>query len=523
MLFHVNVFSLLKFHLDFTFNFRATMLQKQKVKSIAVNILLLFSIVFFIESCSKPDDTPPSPVPVPVLATVSTTAISSITSSSAISGGTISTDGGSSITSRGICYAPTTNPTTANTVVTSGAGTGTFTANLNSLTANTIYYVRAFAINSTGTAYGNQVSFTTGSIITPPPPTPVDTAVNMYIGGGTYLFAFNAQNGNLKWKVNLTTQVLSSPAYANGYVYVATKEKLYAYDTTGNFKWVFTMGGNIDHQSPIVNNGIVYINTSNSRDIYAINAVNGNQIWHANPVLAGNLSFGSSNITYANNTIFINSSFMYAFDALTGVQKWNRYTEGSQITPTILNNRLYSVETNTLTILDANTGNLLFSKDDLGLFRYTMAINVGYGTIFCANQSIGVTAVDSATGASKWFNPNSWIYSPLFYTAGSGPIIQDSVVYVHSNYGVWSYNPFTGAGIHHYIGDGGSVSCPTVVNGIIYFGTRATSFPYGHVFAKNAKTNSLIWSSTENADFLLSAPCIVTKSGKMHRYGKVYN
>jgi M6 family metalloprotease-like protein len=93
--------------------------------------------------------------------TVTTTAASSITSSTATSGGNVTADGGATVTERGICYATTQTPTTANSKVTSGTGTGTFTANMSGLAASTTYYVRAYAINSNGTAYGAQVSFTT--------------------------------------------------------------------------------------------------------------------------------------------------------------------------------------------------------------------------------------------------------------------------------------------------------------------------------------------------------------------------
>jgi len=104
---------------------------------------------------------------VPVL---STTAISSITTSTASSGGNISSDGGATITEKGVCWSTTTNPTTGNvyTHTSDGTGTGTFTSSITGLTANTLYYVRAYATNSAGTAYGSQTSFTTSQIITLP-------------------------------------------------------------------------------------------------------------------------------------------------------------------------------------------------------------------------------------------------------------------------------------------------------------------------------------------------------------------
>lgn len=95
------------------------------------------------------------------LPTVSTSSISNVTSSSASGGGNVTADGGASVTERGVVFATTQNPTTANSKVISGSGTGSFSANITGLAANTTYYVRAYAINSAGTSYGSQVSFTT--------------------------------------------------------------------------------------------------------------------------------------------------------------------------------------------------------------------------------------------------------------------------------------------------------------------------------------------------------------------------
>lgn len=96
--------------------------------------------------------------------TVSTTAASSITSSSAVSGGNVTADGGATVTERGVCYSTSSNPTIANSKVVSGSGTGSFSANIAGLTASTTYYVRAYATNSAGTAYGSQISFTTSAV-----------------------------------------------------------------------------------------------------------------------------------------------------------------------------------------------------------------------------------------------------------------------------------------------------------------------------------------------------------------------
>jgi uncharacterized protein (TIGR02145 family) len=96
------------------------------------------------------------------LASITTTAVTSITGTTAFSGGNIINDGGAVITQRGICYSINPSPTTADTIRTSGNGTGSFTCLLSVLTPSTTYYVRAYAVNSAGTSYGNEVSFTTG-------------------------------------------------------------------------------------------------------------------------------------------------------------------------------------------------------------------------------------------------------------------------------------------------------------------------------------------------------------------------
>ena len=92
---------------------------------------------------------------------VTTASVTNITATSATCGGNVSSDGGTTVTARGVCWSTSHNPTTANSHTTNGSGTGSFTSNLTGLTSNTLYYVRAYATNSVGTAYGNETSFTT--------------------------------------------------------------------------------------------------------------------------------------------------------------------------------------------------------------------------------------------------------------------------------------------------------------------------------------------------------------------------
>jgi uncharacterized protein (TIGR02145 family) len=127
--------------------------------------LFFASLILF--SCSNNEEeennTPNASIPV-----LTTNAISNINLVSASSGGNITTDGGANITARGVIWSTLPNPTISLiTKTTDGVGIGIFTSNITSLTPNTTYYVRAYATNSAGTAYGNEISFITTSIQLP--------------------------------------------------------------------------------------------------------------------------------------------------------------------------------------------------------------------------------------------------------------------------------------------------------------------------------------------------------------------
>jgi len=95
------------------------------------------------------------------LPTVTTGSVSDVTAMSATCGGEVTVDGGASVTARGVCWSTSQNPTVSNSHTTDGSGTGSFSSSISGLTANTTYYVRAYATNSAGTAYGETVAFTT--------------------------------------------------------------------------------------------------------------------------------------------------------------------------------------------------------------------------------------------------------------------------------------------------------------------------------------------------------------------------
>jgi hypothetical protein len=125
------------------------------MKKSDINYIVLF-ITLILVSCKKKDEFPPS------LATVNTVAVSSITGNSAVSGGTIVSDGNTEIIKAGICYSTKVNPTLADKTVIYAGNADSYLLTMTGLTGTTTYHVRAFVTNNMGTAYGtNEEIFTT--------------------------------------------------------------------------------------------------------------------------------------------------------------------------------------------------------------------------------------------------------------------------------------------------------------------------------------------------------------------------
>jgi uncharacterized protein (TIGR02145 family) len=124
-------------------------------KSIFWNYIWLITgfVLIFTSSCEMD-----KPATLPELSTLPFT---NITSTSIISGGNITSDGGAFVTARGVCWGTHFNPTIFDYITTDGTGSGSFSSSLKGLTDGTDYYVRAYAINSAGTAYGTEFNIIT--------------------------------------------------------------------------------------------------------------------------------------------------------------------------------------------------------------------------------------------------------------------------------------------------------------------------------------------------------------------------
>jgi len=120
-------------------------------------IVLVSGVLLVVESSCKKE------VEIPVL---TTTAISDTTLTSAKSGGSILSDGGGTITARGVCWGTDPNPAIESDTTSDGLDGSSFVSNITGLTFNTTYYLRAYATNSAGTGYGETRTFKTKSTVT---------------------------------------------------------------------------------------------------------------------------------------------------------------------------------------------------------------------------------------------------------------------------------------------------------------------------------------------------------------------
>jgi len=245
-----------------------------KRKKLIIPLIVMGLLVVLTTNCKKDDDESDNQ-PVKKIPVLTTNAASNIKSTTATSGGNVTSDEGFDVTARGVCWSINNSPTIDDIKTNDGTGVGTYTSNLTGLSPGTKYYLRAYATNSEGTGYGNEVSFTTSSTIT-------DVEGNIYntveIGSQTWLVE------NLKvTKLNDGTDIpnvtdettwnnLNTPAYCwydNDVTYRDTYGALYNWHTVNTAKLCPTgwhVASNAEWESLISHLGGVLIAKNNLKE-----------------------------------------------------------------------------------------------------------------------------------------------------------------------------------------------------------------------------------------------------------------
>lgn len=150
--------------------------------------ILSATVTLLINGCSKSGPSGPGTGSTPTVPVLTTTSPSAITSTSAQTGGTITSDGGSAITTRGVCWGEFSSPTIAGSKTTNGGGSGNFGSSMTNLLAGKTYSVRAYATNSTGTGYGNEFTVSTNPGVPSLTTDPVSVINSKWYSGGTNLW-----------------------------------------------------------------------------------------------------------------------------------------------------------------------------------------------------------------------------------------------------------------------------------------------------------------------------------------------
>jgi uncharacterized protein (TIGR02145 family) len=203
---------------------------------------------------------------LPILTTAAAT---NITNTTAISGGSITDDKGFTITARGVCWNTNQNPTITDTMTNDGAGKDSFVSSLTNLSPNTIYYIRAYAINSSGTGYGNQISFKTLG----PPIAAFEASPITIFKGEKVQFTDLSANFPTTWNWNFgdgTTSTLQNPQHL--------------YSLAGDYTVSLGVSNNYGTDEEIKNNYITVSDTIGSftdgRDEHLYKWVKiGSQVW----------------------------------------------------------------------------------------------------------------------------------------------------------------------------------------------------------------------------------------------------
>lgn len=285
----------------------------------------------------------------------------------------------------------------------------------------------------------------------------------VYIGSSDgNVYALNASTGTTVWTYATGGEVRSSPAVVAGTVYVGSMDnKVYALSaSTGSLIWSFVTGNYTD-SSPTVVGGVVYIGSLDG-NVYALNAVNGSVIW---TYTTGNAVVSSPAVV--NGVVFVGSMDhnVYALNALTGSLVWN-YTTGGGVysSPAVVGGVVYAGTWDySVYALNSSTGAKLWSY---ATGNYANACPAVDGkTVYVGSRDGKVYALNASSGGLIWSFTTSNII-------GSSPAVINGVIYIGSTDGkVYALNASNGVEIWSYQTSGGVVSSPAIVDGVIYFGS----------------------------------------------------
>lgn len=336
-----------------------------------------------------------------------------------------------------------------------------------------------------------------------------ERATTMFRGGpahnGVYAAAPGRALAGLQWRVATGGDVISSPAVANGVVYVGSGDgRLYALDrTTGAERWSYDAKSAVA-SSPAVGGGLVYFATRDGR-VHAVDARSGARRWRVEtgPVMAwpwghesGDLYLSSP--AYLDGVVVVGAGDggVYALDARTGRRRWRAPTEGRvRSSPAIAGGRVYVGSADgRVYAFDLATGARRWRYDTegttldsrkFGYDRRTVQSSpaVAGGTVYVGARDGFLYALGADSGTLRWrFDHKiSWV--------NTSPAVRDGVVYAGSSDGqfVQAVDAATGQELWR-TKTGVTWSSPAVAGDVVYAGDGA-----GFLSALDRSSGKILW------------------------------
>jgi len=281
------------------------------------------------------------------------------------------------------------------------------------------------------------------------------------------VYCLNSSNGELVWYFATKSEVTSSPAIENGCVYVgAFNGYVYALNaTSGSQLWNFSIGSSVEpslnsaFSSPAVFGGFVYIGSYDG-NVYALNATSGAKLWNYN---TGN-SVESSPAVSDGIVYAASGYFVYALNASTGKEVWSQHTGSTVSSPCLHDGYVYigSID-GYVCCLNASAGELIwkYQTQDSVLSSPAMA----YGCVYFGSEDNNVYCLNASSGKKIW-------QSSTGYWVTSSPAVANGNVYTGSeDNNIYCFNAFTGA--KEWSCETGNFvdSSPAIVNNTLYFGS----------------------------------------------------
>lgn len=336
-----------------------------------------------------------------------------------------------------------------------------------------------------------------GSSGTPSVANGITGEVAMYRGGpqhdGQLVGPAPATAPKLGWRFDTGGEVYSSPAVANGVLYVAGKDgMLYALDAaSGTERWRFTISEYVTRSSPAIIDGTVYIGGGFA--FYALDAATGQQRWSVPIRYAGQAS-----PTVANGVVIVTSQegWIYALKAETGETVWRAATDGLAFgAPAIIGDQvIYGTDNGVVSNVELASGRLTWRATVAGAVFASPVVSES--TVMVTTQAGTLIALTIVDGRQLW----------SFAHGGSeSPILSDAIVVLSgSDAGIYGLDPATGEQRWMYPAGKRDLSAPVTTGDVIVVGAGET------LLALDPATGGVLWYYLAG-DVIESSPVVIDR------------